>query len=118
MFFGRIPPSAGGYGDRSVGGYVASQATPTAYGSPVLNTSVNIPTTPAGYGAGPASYGTPTAGYGAAATGVYGDARGAPAATGYGALPSAGGYGDGYAAAGGRTAGYDTAYPPLPQQRG
>lgn len=114
----RIPPT-GGYGDRAVGAaYAAAPATPAAYSSPALNTSATMPTTPTAYGAGPTTYSTPTAGYGATATGVYGDTRAAPAATGYGAVPAAGGYGDGYTAAARSTTGYDTAYPPLPQQRG
>lgn len=118
IFTIRLPP-AGGYGDRAMGGaYVAASATPAAYSSPVLNAPANMPTTPGAYAAGPASYSTPTAAYGAAAAGVYGDARAAPPAGGYAAIPAAGGYGDGYSAIGGRASGYDTAYPPLPQQRG
>lgn len=114
----RIPPSPG-YGDRTVGGgYSAVPAAPAAYGSPSLNTPSNLPTTPAAYSTGPASYNTPAAGYGSAAPGVY-DSRGAaPVATGYGSVPATGGYGDGYSTGGGRAGGYDTAYPPLPQQRG
>lgn len=118
----RIPPSPG-YGDRSVGtGYSAVPATPAAYGSPSLNVPSNIPATPTGYGTGPSSYSTPAAGYGAPAPGVYGgDTRGGAASVtaGYGSVPAAGGgYGDSYSTTGGRATGYDTAYPPLPQQRG
>lgn len=117
--FFRIPPSPG-YGDRSVGaGYSTVPATPAAYGSPSLSAPSNMATTPTAYGTGPSSYSTPAAGYGAPAQGVYGDTRGAvSAAASYGSVPAAGGYGDSYSTSGGRATGYDTAYPPLPQQRG
>lgn len=113
----RIPPSAG-YGDRSVGGGYSAMPAATAYNSPGLANS-NMGSTASGYGAGPTNYNAPVAGYGAPTAGVYDNRGTSSVAAGYSSMPATGGYGDNYSTSGGRNAGgYDSAYPPLPQQRG